>query len=339
MLWLSPWIRPLARIYGESLLDAGADVLLVTTDRHPSSDMARRYELVLDTRPKTPRTWPQFARAAVLTRRFAPDVVVAEFVRDPRWITFAPGVPRVEIIHDDRPHDPVEMRPRWERALFGQWSRRSACTVALSRYVAGAVGASAIVPLTSDLDESQVPLLVPVDKRRDFVLIGRLNNYKNIDVCMQAWQKHTSGNGWRGDNLVLVGDGQWRRSLPDHVMWLSGQFHQYTDVLHVLARAKASVVHYRRASQSGVQVLSMQLGVTPIVSTQGALPEFQPPSETPIGIDDVDGLATAFDSLADPQQAIARGVASRKHYLREYSAPVSARALRQVLRMTATRPH
>src|SRR5437660_12371090 len=30
-------------------------------------------------------------------------------------------------------------------------------------------------------------------------------------------------------------------------------------------------------SQSGVQVLSMQLGVMPIVSTVGGLPEYQPP--------------------------------------------------------------
>jgi glycosyltransferase involved in cell wall biosynthesis len=322
VLWLSPWMRPLARIYVESLLDAGDDVLLVTSDLHPSSDTARDYELVLDPGPKKLHTWPQFARAAVLTRRFAPSVVVGELVRDPRWIAFAAGVPRVELIHDDQPHDVQYIKPRWERAVFGPWSRRAECTVAFSRYVARAVGASAVVPLTSDLDESRVPPLVPADERRDFVLIGHLNPYKNIDVCMQAWQKHTSGNGWRGDNLVLVGDGAWRGSIPDHVVRLSKRF-QYSDVLPVLARAKGSVVHYRRPSQSGVQVLSMQLGVTPIVSTEGALPEFQPPSETPIGVDDVAGVAIAFDSLADAAEAMARGAVCREHYVREYSATLA----------------
>jgi glycosyltransferase involved in cell wall biosynthesis len=338
VLYLSKWNRPLARIYAESLLDAGAEVMLVTSDLHPSSDTARRYEVVLDPRLKTLRSWLQSARTAALTHRFAPNVVVAEIVRDPRWITFGPGVPRVELVHDDQPHDSRYARARWERAIMEPWSRRSASTVAFSHYVARAIGASAVVPLTSDLDETQVPPLVPADDRRDFVVVGHLNKYKNLDVCMEAWRKHTSGSIWRGDNLVLVGDGEWRGSIPDHVVWRQGRF-QYGDVLPVLARAKGTVVHYRRPSQSGVQVLSMQLGVTPIVSTEGALPEFQPQSETPIGVDDVDSLAMAFDSLSDPMQASVRGAACRQHYDREYSATVSARALHQVLVMTAARPH
>jgi glycosyltransferase involved in cell wall biosynthesis len=336
VLYLSKWNRPLARIYAESLLDVGAEVMLVTSDLHPGSDTARRYEVVLDPRLKTPRSWVQSARTAALTRRFTPNVVVAEIVRDPRWMTFGLGVPRVELIHDDQPHDSFYVRPRWERAIMGPWSRRSASTVAFSHYVARAIGASAVVPLTSDLDETQVPPLVPAGNRGDFVVFGHLNEYKNLDVCMDAWRKHTSGSGWRGDNLVLMGHGEWRGSIPDHVVWHRGRF-PYSDVVPVLARAKGTVVHYRRPSQSGVQVLSMQLGVTPIVSMEGALPEFQPPSEKPIDVDDVDGLATAFDSLADPIQASMRGAACREHYVREYSATVSARALHQVLAMVAAR--
>jgi glycosyltransferase involved in cell wall biosynthesis len=338
VLWLSPWMRPLARIYAESLIGAGVDVLLVTSDRHPSSGPARPYEVVLDTRPKTAHTWPQFARAVPQVRRFSPDVVVAELVRDPRWLAFATGIPRVEIIHDDQPHDPGELSPRWSRALFGWWANRAICSVSFSRYVAEAIGTRAIVPLTSDLEESEVPEFIPAAQRRDMVLVGRLNGYKNIDVCLQAWQRHTSGGGWRGDNLVLIGEGAWRNPLPEHVVWNRGRF-RYADVLQSLSHAKASVVHYRRATQSGVQVLSMQLGVTPIVSTAGALPEFQPPGEKPIGVDDVDGLARAFDSLADPQQAVTRGAAAREHYRREYSAAVSAMALIDILSAAATRPH
>jgi glycosyltransferase involved in cell wall biosynthesis len=337
VLWLSPWMRPLARIYAESLMDAGAEVLLVTADQHPGSDAARSYELVLDPRPKTARTWPEAAHAALTTRRFSPNVVVAELVRDPRWMTFAPGVPRIELIHDDRPHDVGEMLPRWERTVFGWWRRRSKSTVAFSRYVAEAVGASAVVPLTSDLDEVKVPQFAAADNRRDFVLLGRLNDYKNIDVCLRAWQKHTASSTWRGDRLMLIGAGEWRRPLPDHVVWQSSQF-RYDDVLPILACAKASVVHYRRASQSGVQLLSMQLGVTPIVSTQGGLPEFQPRSEAPIGVEDADALAAAFDSLADPYDAAARGALSREHYIRWYSAAASTdtliRTLREVARPT-----
>lgn len=334
ILWLSPWMRPLARVYAESLISAGADVLLVTSDRHPSSDLSRQYELVLDSRPKVAATWPQFARAAMQVRRFAPDVVVSELVRDPRWMMLGKGAPRVELVHDDRAKDAVEAPPRWERVVFGWWARMSTSKIAFSRYVAEAVDASAVVPLTSDLDQSQVPPFVPEAERRNFVLVGRLNHYKNIDVCLRAWQRHTSGASWRGDNLILVGDGESPTVLPEHVVWQRGQF-RYSDVLPVLSHAKASIVHYRRASQSGVQVLSMQLGVTPIVSTAGALPEFQPPGEIPIDIDDVDGLARAFDSLADSRQAANRGAASLEHYHRRHEAGVSARALADVLATTA----
>ena len=326
ILWLSPWMRPLARVYAESLAELGAEVLLITSDRHPSSDSARRYELVLDPRPKRLSTWPQFTRALHKVRQFSPHVVVTEIVRDPRWMAFAPGIPRAELVHDDQPHDQDHSIPAWERILFRGWSKRSDLKIAFSHYVAGAVGASRVVPLTSDVEESMVPQFVRAGDRRDFVIFGRMYSYKNLDVCMEAWDRHISGGGWRDDRLLLIGDGDWRGKLPKHTLWRRGQF-QYPDVLPVLARAKASVVHYRQPSQSGVQVLSMQLGVTPIVSTEGALPELQPAQEEAIGIDDVEGLAMAFDALADPEQAARRGFACREHYLDHFSASISAKVL------------
>lgn len=74
-----------------------------------------------------------------------------------------------------------------------------------------------------------------------------------------------------------------------------------------------------------------------MVSTEGALPEFQPPGESPIDVDDVDGLARAFDALADPGRAAARGSAAQEHYRRTYSASVSAQALLGVLSRAAVR--
>nr|WP_231376628.1 glycosyltransferase [Mycobacterium sp. 141] len=335
VLWLSPWMRPLARVYAESLRAMGADLLLVTSNRHPSSDDARPYELVVDSRPKTARTWPEFARAAADVRRFKPTVVVAEIVRDPRWMMLAPGIPRVELIHDDQPHDPAEQRPGWERRLFGWWASRATCRVAFSDYVAHEVGADTVVPLTSDLEDTQVPSIVAATDRRDFVLTGRLNGYKNIDICLQAWQQHTNGSGWRGDKLVLLGQGDLPQPLPPHVHWQAKAF-EYRDVLPTLARAKGSLVHYRRASQSGVQVLSMQLGVVPIVSMRGALPEFQPPGEDPIDVDDVTGLCAALDALADPEQAAVRGSAAQRHYTSRYSAGVSTSVLIEALKKIST---
>ncbi len=330
LLWLSPWMRPLARVYCSALRDLGWEVVLVTSDQHPESGAARPGEWVLDPRPKTPSTWPAFARTLRRARGFAPDVVVSELVRDPRWIALAGGATRVNLVHDHEPHGAEDEFPRWERELFGRWNARAAATVAFSRFVAGEIGGRA-VPLTSDLDAAAVPAPVPAVGRRDFVVVGRLNPYKNLEVTLEAWRRHATGPAWRGDELVLFGDG----AVPDvdapHVRWVRGRY-SYADVIGPLSAAKGSVVHYRHASQSGVQVLAMQLGVTPIVSTAGALPEFQPPGEDPIGVEDVAGLATSFDRLADPAEAARRGLAAAGHYRRHYAPDVAALALDELLR-------
>ncbi|OBG42581.1 hypothetical protein A5672_11275 [Mycobacterium alsense] len=341
VLWLSPWMRPLARIQAEALCRRGADVLLVTSDRHPESNAARDYELVLDPRFRTAATWrPTFA-AWRRIRDYRPQVVIAELVRDPRWIVLAGGAPRVQLVHDDRLHDPDEQRPPYERAVFDRWGARSAATIAYCDHVADAVSTRRdvagtpvhVLPLTSDLDVALVPPPVRTAGRRDFVMVGRLNPYKNIDVVLQAWHRHVTGDGWRGDNLVLIGDGLTGlqgAELPEHVRWRPGRY-RYADVIETISAAKGSVAHYRRASQSGVQVLSMQLGVMPIVSTTGGLPEYQPPGGPVVGVDDVAGLAAAFDTLADPTVAARRGAAAARHYAQRFSVDEVADRLVDVL--------
>ena len=133
-----------------------------------------------------------------------------------------------------------------------------------------------VVPLCSDLDPTLVPPFVGPEGRRDFVVAGRLNSHKNIDVVLEAWQRHVDGDKWRGDELLLIGDGPLTiRTLPAYVRWRPGSY-RYADVVTTLAAAKGSIAHYRSASQSGVQVLSMQLGVMPIVSPAGGLAESSP---------------------------------------------------------------
>ncbi|OBF49869.1 hypothetical protein A5756_21805 [Mycobacterium sp. 852002-53434_SCH5985345] len=346
VLWLSPWTRPAVRVQAEGLLRRGADVLLVTSDRHPESDAAREYELVLDPRFKTAATWLPTFKAWRRIREFRPDVVIAEIVRDPRWIALAGRVPRIQVVHDDRPHDPGERVPSYERAVFDRWGARSAATITYSEYVATAVAARRdvagtpvyVVPLASDIDPHRVPPFVAPEGRRDFVMFGRLNPYKNVDVVLEAWQRHIGGGGWRGDNLVLIGDGPLDpAALPKHTRWRNGSY-RYADVIPVLAAAKGSVSHYRRASQSGVQVLSMQLGVMPIVSTSGGLPEYQPPGCPPIGVDDVAGLAAAFDLLADPSVAAQRGAEATRYYAQHCDVDIVAeRFLDVIARVLASR--
>jgi glycosyltransferase involved in cell wall biosynthesis len=323
VLWLSPWMRPLARVQAEALRRRGADVLLVTSDLHPESDAARGYELVLDPRVRTASTWPASLAAWRRVRQYRPDVVITELVRDPRWFALAGRVPRIQLVHDDRAHDWADgRRPAYEAAVLDRWGAGSAATVTYSDHVAAAVATRRdvtgtpvrVVPLTSDLDPALVPPLVSADGRRDFVMVGRLNPYKNVDVVLEAWQRHVGGGGWRGDDLVFIGEGPiMERVLPKHTSWHAGSY-RYRDVVTTLASAKGSIAHYRRASQSGVQVVSMQLGVMPVVSSIGGLPEYQPPGCPPVGVDDVVGLAAMFDQLADPVTAARRGAEAARHY-------------------------
>jgi glycosyltransferase involved in cell wall biosynthesis len=319
-------MRPLARVQAEELRRRNVEVLLVTSDQHPESDAARDYEIVLDPRFRTASTWPATYAAWRRIRAWRPDVVVSELVRDPRWIALAGTAPRVQLVHDDREHDPLERRSGYEHAVFDRWGARATATVVFSAYVAASVRRRSdvagmplyTVPLTSDLDPACVPPLTPAAGRRDFVLIGRLNPYKNIDVVLDAWQAHCTGESWRGDDLVLLGAGDHTGALPKHVVRRPGPY-RYRDVVPTIVAAKGSVAHYRRASQSGVQVLSMQLGVTPIVSPVGALPEVQPPGCAPIGVDDVDALAAEFDRLADPVTAAKQGAAAAQFYAERYT--------------------
>lgn len=328
VLWLSPWMRSAARVQAEALRRRGAEVLLVTSDRHPESDAARDYELVLDPRFRTAATWLPTFKAWHRVRQYRPDVVIAELVRDPRWIALAGRAPRIQVVHDDRPHDPDEQIPAYERAVFDRWGARAAATVTYSDYVAAAVATRRdvagtpvhVVPLVGDIDPPRVPPLVGPEGRRDFVMFGRLNPYKNTHIVFEAWRRHTGGEGWRGDNLVLIGDGSLDAgALPKPTRWRNGSY-RYADVIATLAAAKGSVAHYRRASQSGVQVLSMQLGVMPIVSTVGGLPEYQPADCAPVGVDDIAGLTAAFDLLSDPVVAARQGAAAARHYARRCAA-------------------
>lgn len=344
VLWLSPWMRPFARVRAEALRRRGVDVLLVTTDNyHSESDAARDYELVLDPRFRGAATWPAYFAAWRRVREYRPDIVIAELVTDPRWIALAGSAPRVQSVHDDAPKDTTEeqqaYRLAYRLAVFDRWGARSTATITHSDYVAAAVATRRdvrgtpihVVPLTSDLDAALVPPLVGPEGRHDFVMIGRLNQYKNVDVVLEAWQRHVAGGGWRGDDLVLIGDGEAiPRTLPKHARWRPGRY-RYSDVITTLASAKGSITHYRRASQSGVQVLSMQLGVMPIVSTAGGLPEYQPPGCPPVGVDDVAGLAAAFDELARPVTATLRGAAAARHYAQRFAVDWATDRLLNVL--------
>jgi glycosyltransferase involved in cell wall biosynthesis len=343
ILWLSPWLRTLTRVQVDALRAAGHSALVVTTDQHYEKVTARGDERVLDPAIKDPRTLPALARVTAEARRFAPDVVVSELMHDPRWLPMTRLAPLVQVVHDDRAHDVSEERPWYRDAVLDHQTRSAAAVVAPSAHVAAVLSARFgrrvdVVPLTSDVPEAALPPVpVPAAQRRDVVLLGRMSSYKNVAVALRAWAAHTTSPAYSGDRLLLLGDGPLERlDLPEHVEWRRERF-AYADVLPELARAKASLAHYRLATQSGVQVLSMQLGVPTIVSDSGGLPEFAPPDLPPLGIDDVEGLTAVLDTLADPTTAAALGASAREHYERHFSADRAAAGWTEVFRRVGRR--
>jgi glycosyltransferase involved in cell wall biosynthesis len=345
VLWLSPWLRPRARIQCENLKALGVEVMLVTSHLHFESDPAREYEVVLLGRPVPTAGWRSFLSAYRGAVRFQPDIVVTEMLRDPRWRALARRAPRVRFVHDDKPHDEKHEAPWWNHLFFDRWDAKADATVVFSNYVgeslraAGAAGPPLYeAPLTSDLDPALAPGFVAAERRRNFLLIGRQLPYKNHEVVFAAWDAHTRGPAWRGDELVLFGGGEIPQPLPPHARWHRGSY-LYRQVVAELAASKGSIVHSRSASQSGVQVLSMHLGVPTLVSTAGGLPEYQPPGLSITGIDDVDGLSHAIDVLADPAEVEVQAKGALEHYRTHYAPNVAAGRLIEIFRDVVSHTH
>jgi glycosyltransferase involved in cell wall biosynthesis len=338
ILWLSPWLRPRARVWAEHLKTLGVDVMLVTSDLHFESDVARDYETVLLGRPVPTADWIRCASTYRKAAQFKPDLVVTELLRDPRWRLFTGLAPRVRIVHDDKPHDPTHIDRWWNRRFLGgsPWDIKADATIVFCNAVAESLRESGAVrpplyvaSLTSDLDPALAPPFVDPQSRRNFLLIGRQRPYKNHDVVFSAWEAHTKSPDWRGDELVMLGGGEISAPLPPHARWNRGSY-QYREVVSELASAKGSLIHSRSASQSGVQVLSLSLGVPTLVSTAGGLPEYQPPGFSVTGIDDVEGLARDLNRLADPAEVERQSKTAVTYYQDHFAPPVASKRLAEI---------
>jgi glycosyltransferase involved in cell wall biosynthesis len=333
VLWIAPWGRPLARVFCDELVRTRTEVLLVTSGQHYEQwDRPAPYEMLITGSPKQPKSYPGVARAIAAARRFHADVIVAEEFTDPRLLPLLSGAPHATLVHDDAPHDHTEQRKPHHRIVFNRVAEHADLLITFSDFVAEAVRrrwptAAVTVPLPSDAGEHHVPPFVTAENRRDFVLLGRINPYKNVPAALRAWSEHIASPAYRGDKLVIIGEGnQADLALPPHCEWRRERF-QFSDVMPVLAAAKASLVHYSSATQSGVQVISMQCGTPALVSDIGGLPEYLPPGETPVGVTDHAGLVAALARFADPGYAAERGLAGRKHYDARYHPAPAAQAL------------
>jgi len=334
---VAPWGRPLATVFAAGLRAQGAEVLVVSTGSHYEAVGSEEDVVLVTGSTKQLASWGSLVSALRVARQFRPDVVITEELADPRLLPVLRLAPVAVLVHDDAPHDETEMQPWHRRAISKRVAQQADLLVTFSEFVARHARSRwntpvITVPLPSEAPQTLVPPLVTASDRSDMVMLGRINPYKDAPTTLAAWAIHVGSPSYRGDELIIIGDGnETVLELPTHCSWLRERF-QFADVLPTLARAKASVVHYRSATQSGVQVTSMQCGTAAVISDAGGLPEYLPPGGHSVPVGDAVQLATAFDDLADPTRAATAGAAARVQYDSFFTQEIAAGALLAQLR-------
>lgn len=337
VVWVAPWFSTLGSLWADGLRARGHRAMVVTTPMHFDPPPRHTDDLVLDHAWRSRAGMREFASARAAVRAFRPDVVVTEIARDPRFLELArtSGAPVVFTTHDAVPHDGAHRVPALRALSTRYFARFGSAEVVFSAAVANQLGHRRhpvhIVGLTSDLQPSMVPAAAPADERRDFFVVGRLSEYKNLGHVIAGYERHRSSAGFRGDRLVVIGAGDPGCAVPDHVEWVNRRF-DFGDLVPRLARAKASLCVYSSASQSGVQVVSMQCSTAVVVSDAGGLAEYLPPGEQPVGRRDVGALAAALDHLADPETAAFAGARAKATYDARYAVDVTSAEWERVLR-------
>ena len=340
ILQLSPWFRTLSQLWGQEFAAAGHEVLTVTKTAHMEHLSASGSEVIMDARPRTPAGWREWLRAQATVRAFDPDVVLAEQVRDVRFALLARTTPTVLMVHDGEPHDTFHREP-WQRRMSARLRTGSVRRiVTFSRFVARQLSPAdvpiRVVPLPSEMPDATRPTLVPAGQRRDFITFGRVLPYKNLDVVMAAWRTFKADHPGNDDRLIVLGAGiPVTLDGPDLMRY--DEEYQFAGLVTELAHCKASIAFYRKGSQSGAQVLSMQVGCPALVSAVGGLPEYQIADLPCPDADDPAGLTTLLGLTADPVVSEALGRSSRSWYDEHYSVRRSGEQLVSVLEEVARR--
>lgn len=336
ILFLAPWFRTLAWSWARELSQSGRTTMVVTTNNHFESGPARDGEFVLANSPRSVAGARELLELRRAVARFAPDVLVTEGFRDPRLLAVIGDKPLLWMIHDADPHDPTHIVPFQRRVFERAMLPRVTAILAFSQAVATTLRPRYprmpihVLPLPSEMPDDLVPPLVEADRRRDFYAIGRIKPYKNLAAVAQAWKQHVASAAYRGDTLRIIGAGELDSPLPPEATWHNEEF-AFADLAPQLAAGKGSLSFYLTGSQSGVQILSMQVGCPTIVSAVGGLAEYQPADLPALHPGDVPGLVSHLSRLSDPQYATLLGAASAAEYRDRFAAPVSAARLADVL--------
>jgi glycosyltransferase involved in cell wall biosynthesis len=247
-------------------------------------------------------------RLACAIRRFDPDVVHGQEAGD--WShaiarSLCGRRPFVYTVHDPQPHTGTDLmvahRNRWPRLVL----RRSAEAIIVH-------GASMIGPMKalarSGVEIAAIPhgfLGEPTPPRarlgNGFVFLGRIEAYKGLDVLLDAMDVLAI----RGQpaRLSILGRGPGLEALRERIaampcVMLDEAFITPELLPRLLAAARAVVLPYRDATQSGVLANAFAAGVPVIASRVGGLAD--------VVADGGNGLLVPAGNAQDLASAMAR---------------------------------
>ncbi len=228
-----------------------------------------------------------FARVRGLARRlrrqaeqFGADVVLSAMPH--LWTPLvAPelkraGIPYVPILHDALPH-PGDPSAAWHWRLRRELAV-SRGAVVLSTAVESAIRAAApSLPIFRLPLGAHLPAEVPqgVTPSHDFLFFGRIRAYKGLDLLRDAFsallRHHPTAT------LRVVGEGDIEAAAPGLAglpgVTVEPRWVADADIPALIATARAVVLPYREASQSGVLPIALACGVPVVATPVGGLAE------------------------------------------------------------------
>ena len=248
-----------------------------------------------------PETLPSVAAARRKIKQFNPDVVLVHENLDPRLLLVVRGFPIVYTIHDPTPHPGANPDRLTLRIAASSWKK------AAKRFVVH--GERLVDELPDDIRSRKATVVIahgaevrahplPTPAGLNVLLFGRLTEYKGVDVLVKAmnsvWASHPDAT------LTVAGRGPESTKVPtDPRINLIDHYIPENEVNDLFRAATVCVLPYTQASQSGVGLLALSMGVPTVVTDVGALADLAENRSRLVPAADPQALAAAIsDALA-----------------------------------------
>lgn len=226
-------------------------------------------------------------------------------------IALAMKFPLVTMIHDAQRRDDSDDLGAVERLLTRILVKRSKALLCFSndaaihlrnRYPDKAVFSVPLLPSLPPRTENAF-----TDERRNFAMIGRWSEYKGFDLGLKIWEAYTSK--FKTDSVLDM----WCSGLdeplitPENVRWRAVKRYDWDEFDLALRRYRAVLMPYRKASQSGVQILAWDVGVPALIADLPGLVELQPKCLPSIDVNDLGGWIDAIRKLDSSEISVELG--------------------------------